>query len=146
MLGLQEIYEDANLIYLVLDYQESGTLLSRIGSNGPFSESHAKIVLEQLLLALDYLHCHKVVHRDIKLDNILINKIEEGELKVIIADFGLALLVQPGIPLFDKSGTPCYIAPEILRDEGYGTKCDIFSLGSVFFNLVTGAYLFNGAN
>jgi serine/threonine protein kinase len=46
MLGLQEIYEDANLIYLVLDYQESGTLLSRIGSNGPFSEFHAKVVLE----------------------------------------------------------------------------------------------------
>jgi serine/threonine protein kinase len=98
------------------------------------------------LLALDYLHCRKVVLRDIKLDNILINKIDEGELKVIIADFGLAVLVQPGIPLYEKSGTPCYMAPEILRDEGYGTKCDIFSLGSVYFNLITGAYLFNGAN
>jgi calcium/calmodulin-dependent protein kinase I len=91
------------------------------------------------------LHCRKVVHRDIKLDNILINKIDDGDLKVIIADFGLACLA-PDEPLTDKCGTPCYLAPEMLRGQGYGLKCDIFSLGSVFFNLVTGFYLFNGSN
>ena len=92
MLGLQEIYEDADFMYLVLDFQESGTLLNQIYDIGKFSESQAKIIMEQLLLALDYLHYHNVIHRDIKLDNILINKIEEGELKVKIADFGLATL------------------------------------------------------
>ena len=64
-----------------------------------------------------------------------------------IADFGLAAFFVPnGEKLFDKCGTPCYVAPEILRGDGYSQKCDIFSLGSLFFNLLTGRYLFNGAN
>jgi serine/threonine protein kinase len=46
--------------------------------------------------------------------------------------------------LFDKCGTPCYVAPEILRGEGYRERADIFSAGSVFFNLLTGRYLFKG--
>lgn len=142
MLGLQEIYEENDLIYLILDYQKSGTLLERLGDDGKFPEEQAQNIMEQLLLALDYLHCRRVVHRDIKLDNILINKIDDGDLKVIIADFGLACLA-PEELLTEKCGTPCYLAPEMLRNQGYDTKCDIFSLGSVFFNLVTGFYLFN---
>ncbi len=109
------------------------------------TETQTKTVMEQLLLAVDYLHCHGVIHRDIKLENILINKIEEGEIKVKIADFGLASLMPKEGLLFDRSGTPNYMAPEILRDEGYNEKCDIFSLGSVFFNLLTGHYLFQGS-
>lgn len=46
--------------------------------------------------------------------------------------------------MFEKCGTPCYVAPEILRGFGYGTKCDIFSLGSLLFNLLTGRFLFSG--
>lgn len=48
--------------------------------------------------------------------------------------------------MYEKCGTPCYAAPEILRGLGYTTKCDIFSLGSLFFNLLTGRFLFPGAN
>ena len=146
MLGLQQIFEDSDLFYLVLDYQESGTLLNQIGKSGCLSEAQTKIVMEQLLLAVDYLHCRRVIHRDIKLENILINKIEEGgEIKTKIADFGLAALAPKTGKLFDRSGTPNYMAPEILKGEGYNEKVDIFSLGSVFFNLVTGHYLFQGS-
>lgn len=64
----------------------------------------------------------------------------------MIADFGLAVIASEdkSIMLQDRCGTPCYVAPEILRNEGYREKCDIFSLGSVFFNLLTGHFLFNG--
>lgn len=69
-------------------------------------------------------------------------------MNVRIADFGLSIHAPEDmkVNLFSKCGTPYYMAPEILRDQGYRQKADIFSLGSVFFNLVTGMYLFNGDN
>jgi serine/threonine protein kinase len=99
---------------------------------------------------MDFIHKKGVVHRDIKLDNILINKREDGELKVKIADFGMATFINvphtynegAGSRLYLKCGTPGYVAPEILRSEGYDEKCDIFSMGSLLFNLLTGFYLF----
>lgn len=116
-----------------------------------FSEKQAKVIMEQLLLAIDFIHKRRIVHRDIKLDNVLINEIseeEEGQFCVRIADFGLSTFLPPGeeVKMTEKCGTPCYVAPEILRNEGYTTKCDIFSLGSVLFNLLTGRFLFRGAN
>jgi serine/threonine protein kinase len=91
------------------------------------------------------MHKKGVVHRDIKLDNILISKITDGEYDVKIADFGLARLLPPRDErLYDICGTACYIAPEVFDEKGYREKCDIFSVGSVAFNLFTGRYLFNG--
>jgi calcium/calmodulin-dependent protein kinase I len=86
------------------------------------------------------------VHRDIKLDNILISNKASGEYDVKIADFGMATFTnnQDGGFLKQWCGTPGYVAPEILRRELYNQKCDIFSLASVFFNLLTGCYLFQG--
>ena len=99
----------------------------------------------QLLLTVDFIHKQGIAHRDIKLDNILISKIEENEYVVKIADFGLATFAGVNSPLlFMRCGTPGYTAPEILRGFGYSLNCDIFSLGAVFFNLLSGCYLFAG--
>jgi serine/threonine protein kinase len=85
------------------------------------------------------------VHRDIKLDNILIKNIENNEFNVKLADFGLATkLPKDGSKIYEICGSPFYIAPELLRGKGTRELCDIFSLGSVLFNLLTGRYLFNG--
>ena len=98
-----------------------------------------------------------MVHRDIKLDNILVKKIEDQEsFDVKVADFGLARfmpfeeakssnkITRSPIKqkIFQKCGTPCYIAPEIFCDKGYDEKCDLFSCGVVLFNIITGLYLF----
>lgn len=91
--------------------------------NRMLNEMQVKVVMEQLLLTLDFIHKRGIIHRDIKLDNILINKIEEAEYNVKIADFGLATFGGKmnndgeGDELLDvKCGTPGYAAPEILRD------------------------------
>ena len=72
----------------------------------------------------------------------MVNTSSEEQYDVRIADFGLALVTT--VPLTVKCGTPGYAAPEMLRGKGYGTKADIFSLGSLMFNLCTGRYLFAG--
>jgi serine/threonine protein kinase len=102
--------------------------------------------MAQTLLTLHFLHEKHVVHRDIKLHNILINKIDQGEYNIKIADFGMATFSQPSNngELYVKCGTPGFVAPEILRSEGYNNKVDIFSLGVVFYNLLTGYHLFIG--
>lgn len=134
-------------IYMVLEYQKMGSLLSQIMKKKKFSEKETKVIMSQLLLAVDFIHQKKLIHRDLKLDNVLIDEVHELEnYNVKIADFGLATFTPANLreKLYEKCGTPCYVAPEILRDQGYTQKCDIFSLGSLFFNLVTGRYLFNG--
>lgn len=91
------------------------------------------------------MHKKNLVHRDIKLDNILISKIEdEDKFNVKLGDFGLTTFLKDGEKLNKICGSPSYIAPEILMKVPYDFKSDIFSTGAVFYNLLTGLYLFNG--
>lgn len=109
------------------------------------SEAEVRMIMEQILLALDFLTIKKIIHRDIKLDNILIKSIEEKtEFEVRIADFGLSIFTPNNELVKQKCGTPGYVAPEVFTGRGYSYKADIFSLGSLFFNLLTGCFLFSG--
>lgn len=85
-----ELYEDDVFVYLVLEYQQEGSLLGQILKNKEFTEKQIKVIMLQLLLAIDFMHKKRIVHRDIKLDNVLITCIEEEEFNVKIADFGLS--------------------------------------------------------
>lgn len=94
---------------------------------------------------MDFLQRKKVVHRDIKPENILINAIEDNtDYEIRIADFGFAVFTPNDEHLTHKCGTPGYVAPEMFTQEKYSYKADVFSLGTVFFNLMTGRYLFSG--
>lgn len=86
-----------------------------------------------------------IAHRDLKPDKLLISRNEANQLEVKIAGLGLAKFM-PEHPqkVFEMCGTPCYIAPEVLSGRGYTEKCDIFSIGSIMFNMITSRYLFGG--
>jgi serine/threonine protein kinase len=85
------------------------------------------------------------VHRDVKLENILISSIEDrSEYDIRIADFGLAVLTPDDDRVTGKCGSPGYVAPEVFKGTHYSYKVDVFSLGSVFYQLLTGQYLFDG--
>jgi carbon catabolite-derepressing protein kinase len=83
------------------------------------------------------------LHRDIKLDNILL----DGKGNVKIADFGVSKSVKANETMFEQSGTPAYIAPEIIRDKGYkGFKADLWSAGVVLFAMLYGTVPFKANN
>ena len=110
-----------------------GDLLSLLQRNGPFSESQIYIVIKDILTALIYLHKKNILHRDIKLDNILLDK--NNNLK--LCDFGISLFIKNNNFYTDRCGTPAYIAPEIIQSKYKGFKSDFWSLGVTLFILLT---------
>lgn len=129
---LHKVYESETCIYLVMDYLRGSDLHHRICKRGTFSEETAAKFTRKILEALEYIHSVNIVHRDIKPENILmVNLLDDTEFK--ICDFGIATFVHENLKLL--CGSPRYIAPEILREEGYGVKVDIFSLGIIVYML-----------
>lgn len=72
------IHEDREIIYLILEYQPKGTLMNTLQAQAQVPEPHVRVIMEQILLTMDLFQLKKVVHRDIKLDNVLIKNIEDG--------------------------------------------------------------------
>ncbi|CAD8147896.1 unnamed protein product [Paramecium pentaurelia] len=147
---LQEIYQGENSYYIVTDYLEGDTLYNYIKSYPDDQLPSYKIreAIKIIITALNYLASKNIIHRDIKLENILLQKPNDiTSLKLI--DFGLAIYKQP-LQKLTICGTPGYIAPEILKhtnkEEYFTEKCDIFSAGVIFYKLLTKKTLFRAQN
>ena len=132
-------------IYLVFQYCSEGDLSNYL-KNRPqnkTSEQEARIFTLQLIEGMDYLHENKIIHRDIKPQNILLHKIDD---KIILklADFGFAKELKD-VTEMSKSvcGTPLYMGPELFKGKSYSIKADIWSLGLVIFEMVMGYYPFD---
>jgi len=140
VIQLIDVYETDDYLYLVMELIKGGDLFTEISSIGPFNEMKAHSFFCHLFEAIKYLHSINIVHRDLKLENILIN--DKRQLK--ISDFGLSKILRPSDEEFMKTrcGTPSYVAPEILLGELYTASVDIWSLGVVLYLMVFSQYPF----
>nr|CAH8828857.1 unnamed protein product [Trichobilharzia regenti] len=134
ILELYTCFEDANYVYLVLEICHNGELQTYIRQNGPVTEDTARHYLKQLISGLVYLHSHNILHRDLTLANLLLTK----DMKVKIADFGLATKIEPGENHKTMCGTPNYISPEVASHNQQGLETDVWSLGCMFYTLIVG--------
>ncbi|XP_018647759.1 LOW QUALITY PROTEIN: kinase [Schistosoma mansoni] len=134
ILELYTCFEDENYVYLVLEICHNGELQTYIRQNGPVTEDTARHYLKQLISGLLYLHSHNIIHRDLTLANLLLTK----DMKVKIADFGLATKIEPGEDHKTMCGTPNYISPEVASHNQQGLETDVWSLGCMFYTLIVG--------
>jgi serine/threonine protein kinase len=123
---------------LVMELVTGGELFDRIVERGQYTERDAADVIATLCDALNHMHAHNVVHRDLKPENILLSdKSPDAPLKV--ADFGLARVVSNKDLMRTACGTPGYVAPEVLRNQGYeGGAIDMWSTGVILYILLCG--------
>merc|ERR1739844_233235 len=120
---------------------QGGLLFDLCQTMGKMGEDAGRFFLNQMLDSVDYMHNHKVVHRDLKLENILV----DDNLTLKIADFGFACYKNIDA-LKSYRGTMTYMAPEIKEGKTYvGTKVDIFSLSVILFIIVQGIFPFKEA-
>ncbi|XP_021969787.1 MAP3K epsilon protein kinase 1 [Helianthus annuus] len=125
-------------LYIILEYVENGSLANIIKPEnfGPFPESLVAVYIAQVLEGLVYLHEQGVIHRDIKCANILTTK--EGLVK--LTDFGVAMkLTEADANTHSVVGTPYWMAPEVIEMSGVCTASDIWSVGCIVIELLTGA-------
>eukprot|EP00282_Hemiselmis_andersenii_P024139 CAMPEP_0172014946 /NCGR_PEP_ID=MMETSP1041-20130122/10213_1 /TAXON_ID=464988 /ORGANISM="Hemiselmis andersenii, Strain CCMP439" /LENGTH=412 /DNA_ID=CAMNT_0012669765 /DNA_START=43 /DNA_END=1278 /DNA_ORIENTATION=+ len=155
IVNMKEFVETWDRYYIVLEHLDRGALLDRIEDAGKFTEHDALYIMMQLLAALDYLHDKQIVHRDLKPENFLLTDEPAHKCsavgstfayRICIGDFGLASHCPEAEFLHALCGSPGYIAPEVIKEEPYGTAVDIWSLGVNLYILLTGIPPFAGNN
>ena len=129
------------LAFIVMDYVKGETLRRRImQANGPLSLEESTSILRQVGSALQYAHNEGYIHRDIKPGNILIR--DDGV--ALLSDFGIARVAETATMTMGVIGAPAYMSPEQIRGEEVSTQSDIYSLGIVLYEMVTGYRPFTG--
>lgn len=141
IIRLYQVMETEKMIYLVTEYAPGGEIFDHLVRNGRMPEPEARRIFRQIVLAVRYLHQQRVVHRDLKAENLLL----DADNNIKLADFGFSNEYTPGVPLNTWCGSPPYAAPEIFEGKQYdGPRADVWSLGVVLYVLVCGALPFDG--
>jgi len=137
-----DTFENSEYYFIVLEYIKDGNLTKCMKSKLYLSENTVKIIIFQLANALQYLKSLGIIHRDIKPDNILVDK-SEDDLKIKLSDFGLAKVLFNKETTNECCGSIPFSAPELLRKRDYGHAVDIWSLGVLIYYLLTYSFPFN---
>mmetsp|Transcript_28970 Transcript_28970/g.83083 ORF Transcript_28970/g.83083 Transcript_28970/m.83083 type:complete len:555 (-) Transcript_28970:107-1771(-) len=138
---LEMVYETSEEIHLVMEHMAGGELYDRLRQQQRYGEEEAAETLQQIMLAVAYLHSHKIAHRDLKLENFLYERKDSNRLKLI--DFGLAKLTEQSTRMTQSCGSLYYIAPEVLA-RSYTEKADMWSVGVIACMVLTGSPPFIG--
>lgn len=138
IIKLFHVYETSEYVYLILEYLPHEDLYKRILQKKILSEEDCSRFAKNLLDVLDYMHSKHIVHRDLKLENIIMTSDNDYSFKIV--DFGLSYESEECQN--EICGSPGYIAPEILRRCKYNQKVDIFSAGVLMYTIITGQHPF----
>jgi serine/threonine protein kinase len=154
--SMYELYETPKCLWIILELVDGGDLYHFLARSEQYNEVIASRLMKQILSGVHYLHSLGVVHRDLKLENILLSKTPGSVGDIKIADFGLSALVridEDGYDaeesgkrkryssLTDMWGTKEYFAPELI-EQAYGPQADVWALGCVLFEMLTGEQAF----
>ncbi|KAG8647679.1 serine/threonine-protein kinase ATG1c isoform X2 [Manihot esculenta] len=142
---LHDIIEVPGRIHIVLEYCKGGDLSMYIQRHGRVPEAIAKHFMQQLAAGLQILRDNNLIHRDLKPQNLLLST-NDSNAVLKIADFGFARSLQPRGLAETLCGSPLYMAPEIMQLQKYDAKADLWSVGAILFQLVTGKTPFTGNN
>ena len=144
-----ESFNTKNSYILITEYCEGGELFDQVKNQ--LSETQIAVIFRQLLSGLAYLHSNNVVHRDLKLENILIHEIEKSKttgedlFNIKIIDFGTARIFDKNRKPQSIVGSSYYIAPEVLRQK-YNKECDLWSVGVILYMFIVGHAPFDGCD
>jgi serine/threonine protein kinase len=140
--------EQDGLAYLVMPYLTGGSLRDRLARFGALSLQETSSYIDQAAAALDYAHAHGVIHRDLKPGNLLLH----ADGRLVLADFGIARIIHDSSTTINPTltstgmflGTPEYMAPEMARGEPLDQRADIYGLGILIFQMLSGQLPFIG--
>jgi len=130
--NLEFFLQDNSYLYFFLPFVSGGELFTHLRKLGKFDDSQTKFYAAQVLLGLEYLHYLDILYRDLKPENILLEA--DGYLK--LTDFGFCKVVKDRT--YTLCGTPEYIAPEVILNQGYGKSADYWALGVLIFEMAAG--------
>ncbi|OMJ16696.1 3-phosphoinositide-dependent protein kinase 1 [Smittium culicis] len=148
IINLHYTFQDTRSLYFIIDLAENGELLNYVRKFGGLTENCTRFYLAEIVLAVEYMHNNGVVHRDLKPENILLGK----DMNILITDFGTAKVLDDSdhksSDLRSNSfvGTAEYVSPELLMNKSSGKSSDIWALGCIAYQLLSGRPPFKGAN
>jgi len=132
IVNVQWTYHDQTYLYMLMEYVPGGELFTYLRNSGRFPTSYGIFYSAEIVSALEYLHDKNVVYRDLKPENLLLDR--EGHIKV--TDFGFAKKLDDRT--WTLCGTPEYLAPEIIQSKGHNRACDWWALGILIFEMLVG--------